>query len=501
VGFDQTISAVVWAAISVPVLAQIGYRTKQALQRFWEGTSLLHAMRGEWFDSASCLATFSTCALKTQPEQVTTFRQTLLRLMSLCHGSALDEIKGSASENFEVLDITGLDDKTLRIMRDCIKNGFNRVEVILHMIQVLVIDAQQRGVISVPPPILSRVYQTLSRGFVNLLSAKKIKDTPYPFPYAQLIAVQVLCLAMFTPVVMSTVIPYPGWSVVCTFVPVFTVLCLNYTAQELEMPYGDDANDLPLAHFQQEMNSSLLMLIHEFSDHVPTTAAGANKTQNRDLSVALNKDRRSMHVAHLKTINTSADMHRQSLVSSNFSLLFDKELDLGDLDGPSEIPSEEHEEQPKMHITNSCVTLSNMVEEVPEPVQLIPTSIGLPDSTGGLTQKVRIDVDDITPLRLHPAPVNHRDDQASLPDNLVPEDTNINNNRSESSVDRQVSNGSKEEEDHGGGSTWRRTMEEVTVSGVTMEEEVPDPRVRPDKQSVVFQGQDWRSHHKRSLVS
>ena len=44
------------------------------------------------------------------------------------------------------------------------------------------------GVLAIPPPILSRVYQTLSRGFVNLLNAKKIADTRFPFPYAQTIA-------------------------------------------------------------------------------------------------------------------------------------------------------------------------------------------------------------------------------------------------------------------------------------------------------------------------
>jgi hypothetical protein len=52
--------------------------------------------------------------------------------------------------------------------------GANRVEVILHMTQALITKAQEDGVICVPAPIVSRVYQTLSRGFVNLLNAKKI---------------------------------------------------------------------------------------------------------------------------------------------------------------------------------------------------------------------------------------------------------------------------------------------------------------------------------------
>jgi len=163
------------------------------------------------------------------------------------------------------------------ILTECKSRNFNRVEVLLHMIQILVIDAQQRGVINVPPPILSRVYQTLSRGFVNLLNAKKIKDTRFPFPYAQVIAVLLLLLSIFTPLAMTSMLPQGGWCVLGTFVPVFGLLSLNYIAEELEMPFGEDHNDLPLTHFQEEMNSSLMMLLHECSDHVASICDRAQR--------------------------------------------------------------------------------------------------------------------------------------------------------------------------------------------------------------------------------
>jgi len=178
-------------------------------------------------------------------------------------------LKAEGNENVEVIDICGLDDETVKILAECTMLHFNRVEVILHMIQVLVIQAQQEGIISIPPPILSRVYQTLSRGFVNLLNARKIKKTRFPFPYAQVIALMLLVLAVVTPFMMSVLLPHRFWCTVATLVPVFSALCMNYIAGELEMPFGDDCNDLPLTEFQEEMNSSLLMLIHDFSDHVP----------------------------------------------------------------------------------------------------------------------------------------------------------------------------------------------------------------------------------------
>ena len=54
-------------------------------------------------------------------------------------------------------------------------------------------EALDDGVLKVAPPILSRVYQTLSRGFVNFLNAKKIADTRFPFPHPAVVISSVEC--------------------------------------------------------------------------------------------------------------------------------------------------------------------------------------------------------------------------------------------------------------------------------------------------------------------
>lgn len=36
----------VWSALTASLALLIAFRTRQALQRFWEGTTLLHQMRG-----------------------------------------------------------------------------------------------------------------------------------------------------------------------------------------------------------------------------------------------------------------------------------------------------------------------------------------------------------------------------------------------------------------------------------------------------------------------
>ncbi|CAK9087866.1 unnamed protein product [Durusdinium trenchii] len=119
------------------------------------------------------------------------------------------------------------------------------------MIQNLVTYNQQIGVLTIPPPILSRVYQTLSRGFVNLLNAKKIADTRFPFPWAQIITMLIVSYCISTPLVVSAIIKQFAWAMLVTFIPVFSIIALNIVCAQLEMPFGSDANDLPLQHFQE----------------------------------------------------------------------------------------------------------------------------------------------------------------------------------------------------------------------------------------------------------
>eukprot|EP00931_Biecheleriopsis_adriatica_P117100 TRINITY_DN9264_c0_g2_i1.p1 TRINITY_DN9264_c0_g2~~TRINITY_DN9264_c0_g2_i1.p1 ORF type:complete len:534 (-),score=108.44 TRINITY_DN9264_c0_g2_i1:57-1658(-) len=262
-----------WAISCGILLAVIFFRITRAMARFWEGTGLLHQMRGEWFDSVSCCVTFSRAGLAAKQEEVLAFRHTIVRLMSLCHGSALKEIGGSDASDCETIDPIGLDIKTWRHIQNCTDvNGplqFNRVEVLLHLIQSLITASLDSGVLKVPPPILSRVYQTLSRGFVNLLNAKKISDTRFPFPFAQLITVLILVQGVMTPMMVSCLFDKPYLVAVFTFIPIFGICALNFIGVELENPFGQDANDLPLDHFQEEMNNCLLMLLHPSADFLP----------------------------------------------------------------------------------------------------------------------------------------------------------------------------------------------------------------------------------------
>jgi len=300
-----------WTVCTGVYATLLSFRTTQALSRFWEGTSLLHQMRGEWFDSVSCCVTFNMGALPTRWNEVLVFRHTIVRLMSLCHGSALSEIaRGGTEDKIVFLDLDGLDTRTVMHLKVCkMKYGFNRVECLLHLLQTLITKAHSDGVLTIPAPILSRVYQTLSRGFVNLLNCKKITDTQFPFPYAQLIDLLLLLHVVLTPVMLSSVCQGILGALFLTLVVVYASVSLNVVAIVLENPFGNDPNDLPLAHFQQEMNNSLLMLLHANTDHVSSVRDGCCI---KDFSTLMEHRRLAGRPSNFSTCFTEASSRSES---------------------------------------------------------------------------------------------------------------------------------------------------------------------------------------------
>merc|ERR1712232_635208 len=125
---------------------------------------------------ASSLIAFST----QNPEKYTEtrdFQHLMVRLFSLLFCSALQQVAMLEDDGFEILNTEGFDPESLQYY----KNAENRCEVVISWIQRLMVDNIHNGVLSIPPPILSRAFQEISRGFVNLNNVKKIRDFPFPF--------------------------------------------------------------------------------------------------------------------------------------------------------------------------------------------------------------------------------------------------------------------------------------------------------------------------------
>merc|ERR1719261_2090481 len=71
------------------------------------------------------------------------------------------------------------------------------------------------------------------------------------------------------PVTMAIIMENIVWCGALTFISVFSFWCINYIAAEIEMPFGDDLNDLPVAELQEGMNTALLMMMDNKCTSVP----------------------------------------------------------------------------------------------------------------------------------------------------------------------------------------------------------------------------------------
>eukprot|EP00927_Polykrikos_kofoidii_P037735 TRINITY_DN3195_c0_g1_i2.p1 TRINITY_DN3195_c0_g1~~TRINITY_DN3195_c0_g1_i2.p1 ORF type:complete len:776 (-),score=105.58 TRINITY_DN3195_c0_g1_i2:164-2491(-) len=267
-----------WSVTVTVLSVLIGFRTNKAYARFWEGTTLVQQMRAEWFEACNNLMAFSKMAIVKAPKdqevqrRVFVFQNTLIRLVSLMHGAALRQVTGGdgEGEEFEVLDVQGLDDESMDYLGvECGLHEINRVEVLLHWVQVLITDSIGDGVLVVPPPILTRSYQTLSRGMVNLHNVRKLADVPFPFPLSQMIIVLLLIQTILTPLLMAALFQTFTGVFVFTFIPLFGMWNITFISGELEQPFGQDPNDLPLSELQFEMNNSLLMLLDDRAQRAP----------------------------------------------------------------------------------------------------------------------------------------------------------------------------------------------------------------------------------------
>jgi len=252
------------SSYSVALSFLVIFRTQQAYSRWWEGGSLLQTMRGEWYNAFSNLLSFTT----RNPERrsdVDAFQHLLVRFMSLLHGTALQQVSTTSNLFFELVDLRGVDTKHLEFLKDC----EDRCEVVMQWVQRITVEAFEGGILPIPAPILSRVFQELSRGIVNLANARKISELPFPFPYAQMITCTLIIHWMMMPVLMAHLCRDAWWAGILTFVTVFWNWSLNYVAQEIESPFGDDANDLPLVEMQMNFNRMLTALIMQEAQEAP----------------------------------------------------------------------------------------------------------------------------------------------------------------------------------------------------------------------------------------
>mmetsp|Transcript_24461 Transcript_24461/g.36490 ORF Transcript_24461/g.36490 Transcript_24461/m.36490 type:complete len:614 (-) Transcript_24461:176-2017(-) len=121
---------------------------------------------------------------------------------------------------------------------------------------------------NVAPPIISRLIQFLSDGMIFYNHARKTMFIPFPFPHAQLSAFFVFTIMFAVPLLMDEYSNNIYLGALLTFLTVTCLAGMHEVARELENPFRNVPNEIPLVKLQALFNESLITLFSGFHpDH------------------------------------------------------------------------------------------------------------------------------------------------------------------------------------------------------------------------------------------
>eukprot|EP00930_Biecheleria_cincta_P016819 TRINITY_DN13558_c0_g1_i1.p1 TRINITY_DN13558_c0_g1~~TRINITY_DN13558_c0_g1_i1.p1 ORF type:complete len:499 (-),score=52.17 TRINITY_DN13558_c0_g1_i1:33-1529(-) len=269
-------------------------RSNTAYDRWWEGGTLLQKARGEWFNAYSSIMAFTSTKPEMQ-EEVQAYCHLVARLMSLLMCCGLQQVSPHRDRPFEIIDLAGIEPESMEFLN----SAPDKVEIILQWIQRSMVLSMHTGVLPVAPPILSRAFQEVSRGIVNLQNARKIADFPYPYPLAQISMILQLIHWIMIPVSTSLALPRT-WAVLFSFFSIFVLWCIHFNALDLEFPFGTRVNDLPMDLMQQDWNKSICMLLDRRATRPPSFAYDWG--EHKDLTVVMS-DASDLYVPIIPIIN------------------------------------------------------------------------------------------------------------------------------------------------------------------------------------------------------
>eukprot|EP00929_Paragymnodinium_shiwhaense_P113160 TRINITY_DN81416_c0_g1_i1.p1 TRINITY_DN81416_c0_g1~~TRINITY_DN81416_c0_g1_i1.p1 ORF type:complete len:571 (-),score=125.27 TRINITY_DN81416_c0_g1_i1:401-1996(-) len=241
------------------------FRTQNAYGRLWNGLSDIDSCKTFWMNAVTNSIAFCS-AKKEKRFEVDKFQHTLVRLVSMMYMTATESCMDEHGIEFEVLSFEGLDRCQVAWLAD---KGEDKCDIILSWVYRLVVEAQTAGVITIPPPILGRVFQDFGSGMASVHSGQRLKKMPFPFPYAQLISILLQIHVLLTCLVSGLTFTNPAAAAVATFMTALVMWSLNYVAMELEMPFGEDNNDLPLKVMVEKMNDALALCLEPMFQCAP----------------------------------------------------------------------------------------------------------------------------------------------------------------------------------------------------------------------------------------
>lgn len=177
------------------------FRTNMAHSRFWEGRTQVAQFHSKLGDVITMSATF----VLSEELEARQWKSDMAQLCMLYEMLAMAHLRGVV--DFSSPMLLGIcTPRQLQMLRDTFEP---HAMCNLWIFQMLVQRQRKHGPggIDVSPPVMARVIHVLSEASLALANAKKVTDTPFPFPYAQLLTFFLGVFLVTCPLVISPVPP------------------------------------------------------------------------------------------------------------------------------------------------------------------------------------------------------------------------------------------------------------------------------------------------------
>jgi predicted membrane chloride channel (bestrophin family) len=112
-------------------------------------------------------------------------------------------------------------------------------------------------VLSVPPPVYTRVYQELSNGMQGYQEALRVSQIPLPPVITHMTNGLLICSFIIMPFTVEQTVKSRVLTPLVTFVAAYCYMLIHCISNLLERPYGDDFIDLPMHEMQVSFNRKL----------------------------------------------------------------------------------------------------------------------------------------------------------------------------------------------------------------------------------------------------
>eukprot|EP00927_Polykrikos_kofoidii_P068648 TRINITY_DN6399_c0_g1_i1.p1 TRINITY_DN6399_c0_g1~~TRINITY_DN6399_c0_g1_i1.p1 ORF type:complete len:486 (+),score=39.90 TRINITY_DN6399_c0_g1_i1:52-1509(+) len=273
-----SIHGTAFSCLALLISVFVAFRASQAYSRYWDGTSALFSIRGRLYDVVSFLFSFSRHS-SANPADVQDFRHSIVRLISMLETLCLADLSAEGlidgfedAFSYTIIDPTYFSEDTIA----AINESEFPIDLIVQWLQSMIVEGMASNIITVPPPICTRVFHELQSGLASFHTALRITEVPIPFPYTAATHLVFVLFWLIVPLAASSWSESPGLCGSLATILVFALFVLNGVAGEMENPFGNDVNDLDVEHGHVEFNHRLWLMLSPTMEMMPSRASDVN---------------------------------------------------------------------------------------------------------------------------------------------------------------------------------------------------------------------------------